>query len=211
MPRWPLWVPFLAVGIFAIVAPVAMYTDGANDGTVAAWGTWFAIISVLMVGGFAIPQLALAKSSVECDVFLKACSIIDDEKNFGAKHLMVIDKANAAILEHATLADDGALAGIDAPDSQRLADAVRHVLYSLEQLGIIFHYATNKPMIEEYVGDTVITSYEALRNVIESARGEGMYERFEELYKYCKDRWPEKAIAQYKYTNVPGSDEVAAP
>lgn len=202
MPRWPLWVPFLAVGIFALGAPVAMYTDGASDGTVAAWGAWFAIVAVLLVGGFAIPQLALLKSSVETEVFLKASAIIDDEAVFGPNHKLVLK--NAAILQRASLAEDGSLAGVSIEDNDRLSNAVRDVLYSLEKVGIVFHYATNKAMIEEYVGDTVISSYEALANVIAEARKDdaSMYDRFDELYKYCKTRWPEQGVKTYQYTNA---------
>lgn len=203
MTRW-LWVPFLLVGVLAIVAPFAMYSHGLKDAAVSALGVWVGTFAVLMVGMFAIPQLALAKASVESDIFLKACAIIDDEKKFGPNLSIVTENDNATLLQLATLSDDGRLRGMGTVQNERLANAVLDVLYTMEQVGILFHYSTNKAMIEEYAGDVVIISYEALANVIKNCQKDDlqMYERFEEMYKYCKPRWSPKALAKFKYTNI---------
>lgn len=197
-----LWVPLAGLAVLAIIVPAEMYWRGLNDSTVGAWGTWIAIVALLVVGAFAIPQLALLKSSVETEVFLKATAIIDDEEGFGPNHKLVLK--NAVVLQNAALSDDGELIGIGAEESGQLSNAVRDVLYALEKVGIIFHYATNKAMIEEYSGDTVISSYEALANVIREARKDdaGMYDRFDELYRYCKARWPEQGVKKYQFTNA---------
>jgi hypothetical protein len=197
-----LWIPFAALAILAIIIPAVMEWEKSPDVMISSWGTWIAIVAVLVVGAFAIPQLALLKSSVETEVFLKATAIIDDEKVFGPNHRLVV--ANSVILKGATLADAGDLRGISPRDSARLSNAVRDVLYTLEKVGIIFHYSTNKAMIEEYVGDAVISSYEALESIITDARNEdpSMYDRFDELYQYCKKRWPDAGVTKYKYTNA---------
>jgi hypothetical protein len=202
MTRWFVWPSFAAAAAIALIAPALLYYHGYCDATVAAWGTWAGTCAVLIVGMVAIPQLALNKASVESDIFLKACAIIDEEEKFG-KHLqMVLD--NAVLLKDATLSDDGALVGIVTTNKPGLANAVNDVLYTMEQVGILFHYTTNRAMIEEYAGDTIIRAYDALSNIILDCQNEDkhMYERFSAMYEYCKPHWSRRAIAISTYTNV---------
>jgi hypothetical protein len=44
-----LWVPLAALAILAVVVPEEMYRHGLSDVTVGVWGTWVAIVAVLVV------------------------------------------------------------------------------------------------------------------------------------------------------------------
>jgi hypothetical protein len=174
-----------------------------------AAGTW-ALVLVGSVAAFfayktadaAIRTLGLNRASTEVDVFIKACESIDDEAVFGVNYQLVRD--NASMLAHATLSDNGASLLTKDTYDIRLPNAVQDVLSALEKVGIIFQYATNKEMIEEYIGDVVINAYEALSNVIAGERKHDseMYLRFEQMYRFCKERWNPQAAARVRYTNV---------
>jgi hypothetical protein len=175
-----------------------------------AAGTW-ALVVVGAVAAFfaykaadaAIRTLGLNRMSAQVEVFLKACAIIDDEATFGPNYQLV--KKSANFLGRATLSEDGeSLLHTGIAYDARLPNAVQDVLSALEKVGIIFQYATNKEMIEEYVGDVVINAYGALAHIIEQERhyDPEMYERFEQMYNFCKEHWNPEAAARVRYTNV---------
>jgi hypothetical protein len=179
-------------------------------GALAAYFTW-ALVFVGAIAAYfayrtassAIAALQVNRSSVDIDIFLKASAIVDDEEKFGPNYDLV--KENTVQLQQASLADNGnALAGIEEPYDSKLPNAVQDVLSAMEKVGIIFHYATSKEMIQEYIGDVVINSYDALHHVIKIERDidPEMYERFEEVYKFCKTRWRPGAAARVRYTNI---------
>lgn len=195
----PLALIWLAI---TIGIPGWLYSHHYAGHDLGDWATWVGALAVGWVGLFAIPQLSLTKASTEVDVFLRACGIIDDERVFGPNYQLIRD--SESMLQKAALSEDGkSLIGISGYDS-RLPNAVQDVLSALEQVGIIFHYATNKNMIEEYVGDIAINAYEALRNVLEDQRRKDghMYERFVELYEYCHARWNTASARRITFTNV---------
>jgi hypothetical protein len=176
-----------------------------------AAGTWALVVVGALAAFFAyraadaaIKTLGLNRASTEVDVFIKACEIIDDEAVFGVNYQLV--RENASLLGHATLSNSGESLLTKSTYDTRLPNAVQDVLSALEKVGIIFRYATNKEMIEEYIGDVVINAYEALSNVIEGERKHDleMYLRFEQMYHFCKERWNPQSAARVRYTNVGG-------
>jgi hypothetical protein len=146
--------------------------------------------------------LALYRVASENDVFLKASGIVDDELTFGKNYKIVL--ANETLLKDAVLTEDGsALRGIDAEGSEDLYNAAMDVIYALEQVGIIFHYATNKRMIAEYLGETVVKAHRVLNMLItnEQSRDPELYERFTGMNNYCSRIWPAEVAGRLPYTN----------
>ena len=199
------WWPMVALLILAVGVPCTLYRLGFDDPKVEAVGAWFGAFTVICVGLFAIPQLGLQRASVDTDIFLKATSIIDDEAGFGRNYKIITFDFDAERIKKARLADDGTILDSDGGVMpSKLSNAAWDVLYALEQVGIIFHYATNKAMIEEYAGEVVINAHEVLASIIKDYQKDdaSMYERFDELYVYCVSRWNRKAASKVKYTNV---------
>jgi hypothetical protein len=194
-----------ALLVVAVVSPILMYSHGVGDSKVEALGAWFGAAVVLCVGLIAIPQLGLQRASVGTDIFLKATAIIDDEAKFGVNYDLARDQWNAARIKQATLSAEGSLVDPDGTWlSEKLSNAAFDVLSALEQVGIIFHYATNKSMIEEYVGDVVINAHEILSGIMKQFQKDdpAMYKRFDEMFAYCSSRWSRRAAGKGKYTNV---------
>jgi hypothetical protein len=139
------------------------------------------------------------KASADFEAFLKACVFVDDEATFARSYATVL--RNAASLQHAILSSDRkSLLGIDHYDPS-LPGAVADVLTTLDKVGIIFHYATNKyvtneKMIDEQTGNVVIRAYEALASIIGDLRQDDprLCEGFDEMYSFCKKRQRAKAM-----------------
>lgn len=151
----------------------------------------------------AIDALRVSRASTNTEAFLKATAIVDDETVFGVNYDLVT--ANASKLRFAGLADNGlSLSGVTEPYDPSLPNAIQDVLSALEKVGIIFYYTTAKEMIDEYVGDVVINAYEALSHVIQVEREADaeMYERFQQMYDFCRPRWRSSPPARVRYTNT---------
>lgn len=186
----------------AVWIPRHLCSIGVSVDYISAYGTWVGAGIVAAVGLLAIPQLATTKKSVDAQVFLTVCEQIDDE-TFGRNYELC--RRDSARFQGITIGADKALT-FAGPDSPALRDAAMDVLYTLEQVGIIFHHsALNKDMIAEYVGDIAVNSYAALAPVISvfQKRDKEMFERVVELRDYCvKNGWKEDVAETLPFTRL---------
>lgn len=182
--------------------PSHFFATGKCADWIAAYGTWVNAAIVAAVGLFAIPQLATTKKSVDAEVFLKVCEKIDDPA-FGRNYELC--RRDRARFDGASIGPDKRLT-LAGPDSPELRNAAMDVLYTLEDIGIIFqHSALNRAMIAEYVGDVALNSYRALRPVIDVYQSfdKSVFERAVELRNYCiRNGWNEDVAEMMPFTRI---------
>jgi hypothetical protein len=202
-PRQWFWFSLLALVI--VVAsfwiPAHLISLGKHADYVAAYGTWVAAGVVAALGLLAIPQLDTAKRSVDVDVFLKVCAEIDDT-TFGRNYELC--RRERAKFKTVTISDDNRLSL--SPDDPALRKSALDVLYTLEEVGIIFHHSVlNKDMVAEYVGEVVVNAYAALSPLIAEYQksDKEMFERVVGLREYCiKNGWTEEVAEALPFTRI---------